>query len=305
MNRWLKRIGIGVLALFVLAGIGAGTAFTVTGKHVKRKYDIRAEAITAPTDSATVERGKHLATAVGKCFECHGDAFKGQLMIDDAAFARLAASNLTTGEGGVALNYKTDADWERAIRHGVRPDGSALILMPAVEYSNFTNEDLSAVIAYLKSVPAVNNTLPAPRIGPIATALYLSKKLPLLSAELIDHNAPHKASITAAPTAAYGAYLVRVGGCVGCHKANLGGGPDAAAPPGSAIPANLTPGGDLKNWTEADFTTALRTGKRPDGRVLDAFMPWRFTALMTAVEIKAVWEYLHTIPAVETQIAKK
>ncbi|HUP87790.1 MAG TPA: c-type cytochrome [Longimicrobiales bacterium] len=301
MKRWLKRIGIGVLALVVLIGIAAGTAFTVTNKHVNRKYDIKAEAIVAPTDSATVERGEHLATAIGKCVDCHGDGFKGQVMMDDPAFGRLAASNLTTGEGGVGTKYKTDADWERAIRHGVRPDGSALIFMPAGEYNSFTEEDVRAVIAYVKSVPAVNNTVPTPKLGPIARGLYLAKQLPLLPVEEIDHSAPHKQSFAPAPTKEYGAYMVRVGGCVGCHNANLGGGAGHGGPPA----ANLTPGGDLKNWTEANFTTALRTGKRPDGRVLDASMPWRYTAGMTNDEIKAVWEHLKTIPAVETKAAKK
>lgn len=300
MNRWVKRIGIGVLGLVVLIGVLAGTGFTVTNKHIKKTYDIKAEAFTAPSDSATLARGEHFTRPIGKCVDCHGDKLGGQILVDDPKFARLASPNLTRGEGGVAKNYKSDADWERAIRHGVRPDGTPVIFMPSNEYNNLTDEDVAAIIAYIKSMPPVNNVLPTPKMGPIAVGLYMGKILPLLPAESIDQEKKHVASFPAEVSAKYGEYMVNVGGCRGCHKANLGGGPDPAGPPGAPEPANLTPGGDLKNWSEADFITALRTGKRPDGRILDAFMPWRMTAGMTDDEIKAVWAYLQTVPAVET-----
>lgn len=48
------------------------------------------------------------------------------------------------------------------------------------------------------------------------------------------------------------------------------------------------------NWTLADFTTALRTGKRPDGSELNPVMPWKLTALMTDQEIEALWNYLRS-----------
>lgn len=300
MKRWLKRLAIGVFGLVVIIGVAGAGLYGVTGSHIRKSYDIKPENITVTSDAATLERGKHLVSAIGKCFDCHGANFQGQVMVDDPAFGRLASANLTSGNGGVAANYKTDADWVRAIRHGVRPDGRALIFMPSQEYYYFNDQDLAAVIAYIKALPPQDNVLPTPRIGPIARALYASKKLTLLPAEVIDHKAARPAAVAEGPTAQYGEYLTHVGGCTGCHKTDLSGGPDPAAPPGSAVPANLTPAGAVGKWTEEDFFRALRTGKRPDGRVLDAFMPWRFTAQMTDTEIKAVWAYLRTVPPVET-----
>src|SRR4051812_40066789 len=109
MKRWIKRLGIGALGLVVLIGIAAAGIFGVTGSHVRKMYDIKAEQFTAATDPAAIARGEHLAGAIGKCLDCHGAGFQGNLMMDDPAFGRLAASNLTSGEGGVAKNYKTDA----------------------------------------------------------------------------------------------------------------------------------------------------------------------------------------------------
>ncbi|MEZ4675954.1 MAG: hypothetical protein R2932_17140 [Caldilineaceae bacterium] len=60
---------------------------------------------------------------------------------------------------------------------------------------------------------------------------------------------------------------------------------------------NLTPGGALASWTEADFITALRTGRTPDGRELSAAMPWRGYAQMTEIELRALWAYLQTLEA--------
>jgi cytochrome c553 len=289
-----------VLAIVLLLGVVGATLYGVTGRYFNRKYEIKAESVNIPSDAAAVERGKRFANAIGKCTDCHGANLQGHVMINDPMFAILAAPNLTSGKGGVAANYKTDADWIRSLRHGVRPDGSALLFMPSQYYYHLSDQDLGDIVAYLKSLPPQDNEVPARAIGPIARALTAAKKLPPLPVEQIDHDAPRPADVAPGVTVEYGKYMAVVGGCEGCHRANLAGGKDAFGPPGAPPPSNLTPAGALATWSEQDFFNALRTGKRPDGSNIDPFMPWRFTAQMTDDEIRALWLYIKTLPPTPT-----
>jgi cytochrome c553 len=295
VNRWVKRLGIGVLGLVVVVGVAGAGVYSVSSRHFGKKYDLTVAAVAVPTDSASIASGARFASAITKCVDCHGANLQGQIMMNDPAFAVLAASNLTAGKGGVAKDYKTDADWVRAIRHGVRPDGRPLIIMPSEMYNELTDHDLGQIIAWVKSRPAQDNELPAPKVGPIARSLFTAGKLPVLSAEIIDHARPSTV-IEPSVSVEYGEYLAVVGGCKGCHTANLAGGPSHE--PGGIWPANLTPAGRLGKWSEADFFAALRTGKRPDGSNIDPSMPWALTSQMTDDEIRAVWLYLKTVPAV-------
>jgi len=99
-------------------------------------------------------------------------------------------------------------------------------------------------------------------------------------------------------TAEYGQYLVNIAGCQTCHGAELAGGkdPDPAAP---SAP-NLTPGGELNVWSEADFIQVLRTGITPTGRQLSDYMPWKSFGKMSDDELRAIWLYLESLPALET-----
>src|SRR5690606_14017836 len=98
------------------------------------RFEIPEYALTVASDSATIARGAHVATIRG-CMDCHGEGFSGNVFLDDPMLGRFAGANLTTGVGGVG-HLRSDADLERAIRHGVRPDGTALLLMPSLEYQH-------------------------------------------------------------------------------------------------------------------------------------------------------------------------
>jgi mono/diheme cytochrome c family protein len=89
---------------------------------------------------------------------------------------------------------------------------------------------------------------------------------------------------------------VKTGECRTCHGEELTSGkdPDPNAPPAP----NLTPGGELAGWSEADFLKAMRTGIAPGGRQLSKYMPWVFIGQMTDDELKATWLYLQSLPAV-------
>lgn len=218
-------------------------------------------------------------------------------MADDWWLGRLYASNLTPGEGGLG-NYET-ADFARSIRHGVKPDGRPVLMMPSQYFYRFSDADLGALIAYLRALPPVDRELPSPRLGPFTRfVLFLGKAPDLLPAERIDHRAARPPPAPPGETIAYGAYLVETGGCKVCHREDLSGGLHPLSLPGEPPPADLTPGGSLAHWSERDFVRTLRTGTTPDGRRLDErFMPWRSIARLTDLELRAIWLYLRALPA--------
>lgn len=286
--RWVLRI-LGVLLVLVVVAVAA--IWLLSGRALGARYAVSPEAVTIPTDSAALARGQHLGTAIGKCVDCHGIDLSGQAMAMGPV-GTFTARNLTSGKGG--LGNRTDADWVRSIRHGVAPDGRALLFMPSRVYTALSNADMGALIAWVKSMPPVDNELPPSKVGPIGRLMLATAPERLISAGLIDHAAPIPAPIPAGPTPEYGRYLAVSGGCTFCHGDNLKGGLKDG-PPGTPLSADLTQTGPLGQWTEADFTKALREGVRPDGTNINPFMPWRLARLMTDEEIAAVWAYLKTV----------
>lgn len=291
MKRLLKWIGYilgGIVAVIVVFLV---VIYVVTSTRMGKTYPTKVETVAIPSDPAALERGRHLAVAVGKCTDCHGDNLAGKMMADDPVFARLWSANLTRGKGGTGTSY-TDADYIRSIRYGVGPDGKPLIFMPSEAFNHINDSDLGAIIAHVKSMPPVDQTIPSPRIGPIARILSVMTEFPLIPARTIDRDAPRPAPVAIGLTKDYGDYLMTTGGCKSCHNPNLSGGADIQGVKAS----NLTPAG-IGKWSEADFTKALRTGVRPDGRILSAVMPWPYTKHLTDDEIKAMWMYLQSLSA--------
>ncbi len=282
-----------LIALATLVGailLGAAAIAGMSRRTLSRHFDVKPDDIVIPTDSAAIERGHHLATAIAKCTDCHGEDLGGVAM-EMGPLGTFPAGNLTTGKGGA---QRSDADWVRAIRHGVGSSGQPLVFMPAGPYSSLNAADLGAIIAWVKSMPPVDRDLPPLSLGPIGRVMIATNPSRLVPAVGIDHSAPWPAEIPVGATPEYGRYLAVVGGCTYCHGDNLAGG-IKEGPPGTPASANLRADGPIANWTETDFRTALRTGKRPDGSAINPFMPWQATARMTDEEIAATWAYLRTL----------
>lgn len=295
MKRVLKWAAIVIGSIIAVMVVILGAVFFASEKRITRSYDdITAVPITIPTDAVAITRGKHLVEI--NCVDCHGEDLGGAAMSEDAIFAKLYGANLTSGEGGVAGEY-SDAELVRAIRQGIGVDGKSLWFMPAQEFNHWSDADVGAVVAYLRQAPPVNNELPENSGGPLGRVLFLAGMLPLLPAEVVDHEAQREPAPPIGVSIDYGAYLGR--GCSGCHGSDLVGGPIPGAPPGSPFAANLTQAGALTEWGEADFIEAMRSGVTPDGRQLDSeWMPWPTLARMTDDELKAIWLYLQSVPTV-------
>jgi mono/diheme cytochrome c family protein len=228
------------------------------------------------------------------CTDCHAENLSGKLLFDSPILGTIYSANLTPGGD---VGKWSNGDVLRAIRHGVDSDGKALVGMPSNDFFGMSDADLGKIIAFIRSVPAVNNALPETSIsitGKILTGLGL---LPPsgLAAAYIDHN-----TIIAAPAAAvssdYGKYLATV--CTGCHIPSFSGGPIPFAPPDQLPGANLTPAGDLAKWSDTDFVKFFHTGNTPGGNHIDPKqMPWDKLGQMTDDELKALFVYLKSLPA--------
>ncbi|MDB4950766.1 MAG: cytochrome c class [Gemmatimonadetes bacterium] len=297
MRRWLRRLGYAAGGLFGLVLVAAIAVYAASELRIRRTYGIAGQKLALRSDPATLARGKHLATSIGKCVDCHGADLGGKAFIDAPPIGVVFASNLTAGRGGALARY-TDTQLEAAIRHGVRYDHRPLKAMPSDEFYNLSDGDVAAIIGYLRTVPPVDREIPAARVGPIGRLLYLKGDLPLLPAEAMDHARPRTVP-PQAPTREYGRYLSSVSGCSGCHGEHLSGGPIPGVPPEWPAARNLTPNPvtGIGGWTEADFVRALRTGTRPDGTRINEVMPWKLAGQMTDDEMHAIWLYLRSVPA--------
>ncbi len=294
--RWLRRIGIGVAAVLGLAAVALAVIWFIADRRAARRFDVALVPIraAAPGDRAALERGRRLAVPIGKCVDCHRDDFGGTVFIDDPALGRIVAPNLTAGRGGI-LGHYDDAHFARAVRNGIGAEGRPLMFMPSFEFHAMSDEDISALIAYVRQQPRINNILPASHLGPLGRILSVTGSLPLYDADRIDQTQRPPQRVAAGPTVAYGRYLAQVSGCTGCHGPGLSGGRVPGAPPSWPPAANLTPIG-MRRYNLASFTIALRRGRRPDGSAIDSVMPWRLTRGMTDEELQALWGYLQTVP---------
>ena len=164
--------------------------------------------------------------------------------------------------------------------------------MPSHEYTLLSEKDLSAIIGYTMSLPRIDREFPEQKLGVVGTVLIDLGKLDLFPAEMIDHNRQLVKEVKAEVTVDFGKYLSTA--CQACHRTNMKGGDPIA--PGFPVVADISPTGNVAQWTEAQFMNTLRTGQTPEGKQLNpAEMPWKMTAAYSDTELKALFLYLKTL----------
>ena len=293
MRKALKWLGIGIAGLIGLVLAVVLTLFLVGRGKAAKAPDVATKTVTIPTDTASIARGRHIVEARGGCDACHGPDLGGKAFPTPSFLVSMAAPNLTRGQGGVGASY-TPADWDRALRHGVGKDGRKLIIMPSEAYTYYSDEELGSVIAYLQTLPAVDQSFPSRSVGVLGGALIAAGAFPL-AMDMIAHDSVGARPVVApAMSAEYGHHLLNASGCAVCHGADLRGGkPGGGGPP----PAPSLVAFIANNSAEA-FRNTLRTGKTPAGRELNAEnMPWPQFGRMTDAELDAIRLYvLSTIP---------
>ena len=251
-----------------------------------------------------LERGEYLVRGPMSCGNCHTaqgpegpDMTKelagGQLLVDDAMMKAYSANITPAG----AVGGWSDAELARAIREGIRPDGSLIgPPMPFGLYRDLSDTDLAAIVAFLRTIAPVENPVPEsvynfplpPAYGPPVT---------------------HVADIPRGPTAEYGKYMAGpVAHCMECHTpmgpqgpmfdTALGaGGMEFPGPWGVSVSANLTSSAEgLKSYSDEEIAAMITEGVHPDGRKLLPPMPYAMLAKMTPDDLAATIAYLRTLP---------
>lgn len=294
----LKWSVIGLGAVLLLGGGFVGFQLWRFAADAGRVWEVPPTPIRATSDSAVIARGRHIAQSFGGCTGCHGEDLGGRLVEDIGPVGVIRAANITTGDGGLGAEY-SDEVLARAIRHGVRPDGTSLHYMPTVEHHWWPDEDLRAVVSWVRSMPEVDRTVEPSVVRPLGRVLYGLGLMPVVvSATTVDHEGPREAVPEPAPTARYGAFLAR--SCYGCHGDGLSGGAIPGAPSNFAVPTNLTPHeSGLASWSYDDFIRAMETRIRPDGSRIDDFMPVGAVVGMNDTERRALWAFLQSLDPAE------
>lgn len=297
----------------IMALFGSSLA-AVTHFRAHRRFEAPYPNIHASKDPAVIERGRYLATGAAHCGECHGAAPGTGVERRERPFAGGAEFQLPVGvfrvpnittDTETGIGRYTDPEIARLLRYGVRPDGKQVL--PFMPFANLSDEDLTAIISYLRTQKPVRNQVKDHEVnalGKVVLAYVLSPKGP---------SRPLQKSVPRGPTAEYGRYLTHdVGNCVMCHtKVDLRTGEFAAAPfsGGALHPAerdpslqfvapNLTPhprDGWMEGWTEQAFVARFRGGRVH----ADSPMPWEAFRNMTEDDLRAIYRYLRTLPPSE------
>jgi mono/diheme cytochrome c family protein len=169
-----------------------------------------------------MERGRNIAILTGGCVACHAPDLSGRTLVQNKLLT-LIAPNISGGAGSPTADYEV-IDWVRALRPGVRPDGTPIEIMPIAAIRGLARADLADLIAYLSKVPPVDGKQPTSSFGSLARIMgYFGLGTPIPAAT-IDHDARLRESAPdSGATPEYGGYLAQIE-CAPCHGENLSGG---------------------------------------------------------------------------------
>lgn len=293
MKRVLKWIGIVLGSLIGLLLVAGVVLYFLGDSRLNKTYDFPHSNLALPTDEASIEYGKHRAETL--CQSCHGENLSGvDNWFSAPPIGTIDSSNLTSGAGGIGNEFTTE-DYVRAIRHGIDREGKPIFMVAVPSTSHLSDEDLGAIIAYLKTIPPVDHQMNERYFTPLARILLAGGMLGQLPAESVSHDI-HVTAPERGVSVEYGKYLVDTNDCRACHGPELNGGP-FPDPTIKKISPNLTPGGEVGFWSEEDFMNTIRTGKTPGGYQLNPdFMRWKVYRLFYDDELKAIYMYLQSLP---------
>lgn len=286
----LRMIAAVLGGLLVLAFLAAAVVVLNGWILVHGKPSNRPRALAVSADSTLVARGEHLART--SCAGCHspnmqpplsgstGDFFAEPGM---PPFGSLFAPNLTPGG---RLGQYSDAELARAIREGIDRDGRKMLLMPSARYHALSDRDVAALIAFLRSQPAVESPSHTRRLTPLAYFVLGARVFPTSDMPEVPANQEGPAE---AATPEYGAYVAKYLTCQDCHGEDLRGGEKGQFPPLGPDLVALASAHSLEG-----FEGAMRQGRSPvDGRSLDPMkMPYPVYANASDTEVAAVYALL-------------
>lgn len=308
----------------ILLGIAAALAIIVVGLLVAvnlrwdRTFDAPLPALQASTDSTIIARGRYLAYGPAHCAACHvAPADSAALMsgghpplAGGHVFAippgRFHVPNLTP-DSASGIGRRSDGELARMLRHGVRADGRSAV--PFMEAQDASDEDVVALISFLRSQPAVRHEIPPHELNLMGKAVMSFMITPVGPKGTPSATTPTDVGVER------GAYMANgLASCVGCHTqrsmatgaftgpAFAGGTPmEIETDPTREITApNLTPDsatGRIAAWTEDAFLARFRIGRV----VLESPMPWEFFAKTSDDDLRSIYRYLMSLAPVHNE----
>ncbi|MEM7504495.1 MAG: c-type cytochrome [Pseudomonadota bacterium] len=280
MNRLAGSLAILiVLPLLALGGIYLGSELRLRDFDEPPAFDPE-----IPTNAETIERGEHVARIRG-CFGCHGQRLEGRVFTEQWPWVeRAVAPNLAAH-----AKKHSATTINAAIRHGVGHDGRALWSMPSYNWKHLSDDDLVALIAYLRSADVVQTRFPQPKLGlrarwqiAVGESEHMADWVGMVpDLQYQDH---------ADRAMRFGEYLAMTM-CNECHGLDLRGATNADGPaPDLAI---------LAAYSNEDFRKLMSTGTAIGGRgnlfLMSMIARDRFPAL-TEEELVSLLTYLRTVP---------
>lgn len=295
MRKAVKYPVIGTAVVALLVGAAFGGAVWLGERKMQRSVDVRVVPVPFTREPAALRQGKYLFESRG-CGECHGMDGRGKVMIDAPNGIHVRAPGIAPGPGSPVAAY-AESDWVRAIRHGIDPQGRALLIMPSEDYNRMNDGDFAALVAYTRSLPPGPGAPATIRLPAFMKALYGAGAMQD-AASKIDHRLPPAAAVPVAASVEHGAYVANM--CIGCHGALFTGGKIPGAPPDWPPASNLTPGAGgvmtpYDTWEK--LAAMMRTGKRPDGSEVSKVMPFGSLAHFNDTDMQAMHAFLRTLPA--------
>jgi mono/diheme cytochrome c family protein len=298
--KWIGTLFTGLLTLIPAALLVLGL---IGYAKLNQHYDNPVADVMVVGTQEQIARGEKLANA---CASCHTPGSQPPLSgVNFGAkfgfppMGVLYAPNLTPSGN---IQDWSDGEIIRAIREGINKDGRSLLIMPAGNFRNMSDEDVQAMVAYLRSQPPIGGPIPSTQFN-VLGAIFTNLSDFRTAQSPVGHvTAPQ------AGTPEYGKYLVDVIGCRDCHGAQLQGKVDNGQP-GPTPGPNLTQ--IVPKWTEEEFMAFFNTGTLPGGAKVPVLtlpsgfseprMPWTMVrAATTDDDLKAIYAYLHSLPAVES-----
>lgn len=296
MSKWVKRTSFLLVGLALLGVVTAVVGKAIGERKMARVVAFPLPPLSVPADASRIEQGRYLYNTRG-CAECHGINGAGKVVVRDGGMY-VVAPNITGGENSVTRAYKLD-DWVRVVRHGVKPNGNPVQMMPSEDYNRLTDEDMAALVSFLQQMPAMAGE--RARIDvPMPVKVLYGFGVIEDAAEKIDHLKQPPQPVPADVTVEYGAYVANT--CIGCHGPQLSGGKIPGGAPTWPAAANLTPGKGsamTRYATPELFITMLRSGRRPDGTAISSVMPFGSLGKMNETELRALYAYIKSVPARE------
>ncbi len=285
-KRILKWLLVGLGGIAGVGLLGVAVVYMNIGFDLSRTFDVEGTSIVVPDDATAIAEGERLARLRGCMGGCHGETVNGRVFFDMPDGTRVVAPDLA-----LAAERYSIAELELLIRHGIRPDGTSVILaMPSTMFYHVSDADLGAIIAFLTTHEPSGETLPTTRINPLARLfIFYYKRLigTILPAEQIDHSAPRLVSTSEDPVV-HGRYLAMTI-CTECHGNDLRGAADGFAPSLALVIA----------YSVDDFRQLMRSGEPIGDRELDlmATVAESRFSYFTDAEIESLHAYLQTLAA--------